>query len=359
MTARSWRRWLKRAPLFVVLSLLATACAKDAPQDALDPAGPIARQADNLFRPVFWIAVVIFVLVEGLVILVAVKFRQRREDQPEPAQIHGNNRLEFAWTLAPALLLLGIAIPTVITIQDLAAPPADDALMVEVTGKQWWWQYEYLDEKIITANELVIPVDREVFLNLESADVIHSFWVPRLAGKQDVVPGRTNTMRLIAEEPNQTYLGQCAEFCAISHANMRLRVRTLTAADFERWVAEQKAPAAESADGSLEARGRELFMANACIQCHSTDVGVASLGPNLAHLADRGTFAGSIFELDEENLLKWVQDAPSQKPMSPPTIDPSAPTTLINPGNKGMPSFLNILSEDEVRAIVAYLLSLK
>jgi cytochrome c oxidase subunit 2 len=346
-----------RAPLFLLLVFLA-ACAKDAPQDALQPAGPIAEQADNLFRPVFWIATAIFVLVEGLVIVVAVKFRQKRADQPEPKQIHGNTKLELGWTLAPALLLLGVAIPTVITIQDLAAPPAPDALHVTVTGKQWWWEFEYPEQGIVTANELVIPIDREVFLQLESADVIHSFWVPRLAGKQDVVPERTNTMRLIAVEAGQTYLGQCAEFCAISHANMRLRVDTLTPSGFDAWVREQQQPAPEPVAGSLEARGRELFQSNACIQCHATQVGGASLGPNLAHLASRDFFAGATFELNEENLFKWVQDAPSLKPMHPPRIEPNDPTALIEPANKGMPSFLRILSEGEIRAIVAYLLSL-
>lgn len=363
MTARSVCRRLLGASLFALLTLSAVACRVESAQSALDPEGPVARQQHNLFVPVFWIAAAIFVLVEGLIILVAIKFRQRSADQPEPKQIHGNARLELGWTLAPALILLAVAIPTVITINEQEAPAAAGALHVKVVGHQWWWEYQYPDFDIVTANEMVIPVDREIYLELESEDVIHSFWVPKLAGKKDVVPARTNTMRIQADVPDQTYFGQCAEFCAISHANMRLRVKTMSASGFDQWVREQQAPAFVPEPGSLAARGKQLFDTIACINCHTTQVGggAKGIGPNLAHLASREVFAGAIFELDHDNLLAWVKDAPSRKPMYPPRVDPNDPERkrLLEGGNKGMPSFLGILTDDEIEAIVAYLMSLR
>jgi cytochrome c oxidase subunit II len=333
-------RWIR--PLLGALALMfLAACAKDAPQDYLEPTGPIAEQVDSLFRPVFWIATAIFFIVEGLFIIAIIKFRDR-SDSKEPKQIHGNTKAELAWTLVPALLMVGVAIPTVVTIFDIEPKRSESELTVKVVGKQWWWEYEYLDTdpKIITANELVIPTDRQVFLELESSDVIHSFWVPKLAGKQDVVPGRTNTMTLIATEPGE-YYGQCAEFCSVSHANMRLRVHALEPAEFDRWVASMAAPAVE--DPSV-AEGRELF-ANNCAICHQVrgpgDEYAPSTGPNLTHFADRGTFGAAMWDLNEEDLIRWVTNAREMKP------------AVI------MPIFEDILSESEIRSIVAYLLTLK
>lgn len=330
-------------PLVGALALVVlAACAKNAPQDSLSPDGPIAEKIDALFRPVFWIAAFIFFLVEGLFIFAIVKFRDR-PGKPEPKQIHGNAKAEFAWTLVPALLLMGVAVPTVATIFELSPKRAPGQLTVKVTGKQWWWEYEYLDtsSKIITANELVIPTNREIFLELESSDVIHSFWVPKLAGKQDVVPGRTNTMMLLADKPGE-YFGQCAEFCSISHANMRLRVHALAPADFDAWVAQMLEPAVESTDAT--AGGQELFAAN-CAICHQVrgpgEEYAPSTGPNLTHLASRGTFGAALYDLDEEALTKWVANAREQKP------------GVI------MPVFEDVLTPGQIKAIVAYLLSLK
>ncbi|MFP5225515.1 MAG: cytochrome c oxidase subunit II [Actinomycetota bacterium] len=336
---------LKGRPLRPLLGALAllflAACAKDAPQDYLEPAGPLAEKVDSLFRPVFWIATAIFFIVEGLFIVAIIKFRDR-PGKADPKQIHGNAKAEIAWTIAPALLMLGVAIPTVVTIFDIQPKRTDDQLTVKVVGKQWWWEYEYLDTdpKIITANELVIPTDRQVFLELESSDVIHSFWVPKLAGKQDVVPGRTNTMTLIATEPGE-YYGQCAEFCSVSHANMRLRVRAMEPTDFDAWVADMAAPAVQ--DSSVS-EGRDLFVNN-CAICHQIrgpgDEYASNTGPNLTHFAERKTFGAATFDLGEEDLIRWVANARALKP------------GVI------MPVFEDILSEAEIRSIVAYLLTLE
>src|ERR1041384_553072 len=193
MRLRRLRRFAKPTIVVTALTLLVTACAAHAPQDALKPDGPAARTADHLFKPVFWIAAFVFFFVEGLAVYIMVKFRDR-PGREEPKQIHGNSRLEFTWTLIPALILFGVAIPTVATIFSLSAKHAPNEVRVKVVGHQWWWEYQYLqtNPEVFTANELVIPINRPIYLELDSVDVIHSFWVPKLAGKQDVVPERTN-----------------------------------------------------------------------------------------------------------------------------------------------------------------------
>ncbi len=345
---RSLRRLTRPLPLLLLFVL--AACAKDAPQDALDCAGPLCEQADSLFRPVFWIAVAIFVLVEGLIVFAAIKFRDRGRGD-EPKQVHGNTKLEIGWTVIPALLMLGVAIPTVITIFDITPVQAEDDVAVTVTAKQWWWEYEYTnvgEPNIITANELVIPTDRPVFLTLTSTDVIHSFWVPRLGGKQDVVPERENTLKLEAPEAG-TYEGQCAEFCGISHANMRLRVRALPPNEFTSWVAEQQADAREPVSADAIA-GRELFFdtglleQNSCINCHvikGTDA-AARVGPDLTHFASREMFAGAMFEVDDEDaVFDWIKNTRAMKP------------------GVVMPVFEGLLTDEQIRQLTAYILSLE
>ena len=355
-------RFLRRIarPLALVAPLVLAACATDAPQDALDCAGPVCQRADDLFRPVFWIAVAIFVIVEGAIVFAAIKFRDR-PGREEPRQVHGNTKLEFAWTLIPALLMAGVAVPTVYTIID-SAPALDSGdLEVTVVAKQWWWEYEYLnagDIPFFTANELVIPTGRSVFLNLTSDDVIHSFWIPRLAGKQDVVPGRTNTLELEASEPG-FFEGQCAEFCGISHANMRLRVRAVDPATFDAWVNDQIQPAQVPSDPNARA-GMDLFFGepvgatNACIQCHAIrgTEALARVGPDLTHFASRTWYAGTYLRLLDDDLTltdgaqdqlhAWIKN-----------------TRALKPGVR-MPPFEDLgLTDDQIDLLVAYLLSLK
>jgi cytochrome c oxidase subunit 2 len=307
------RRWAA----LVGLALLLAACASDAPQDSLDPAGPQARDIDNLFTPVIVIAAVVFVVVQALIVVAVIRFRRRPGDDELPDQIHGNTRLEIGWTILPALVLGVVSIFTVPVIFELNEEP-DDAVQVTVYGQKYWWAYEYgegsgAEETFETANELHIPVDTPVFLTLESKDVIHSFWAPRLNGKRDVVPGRTHTWTIQADEPG-AYSGQCAEFCGTSHPNMRLKVVAHTQEDYERWLEIQQQDAEEPTSGA-ELAGFELFQQRGCAGCHQVDGSWEEVAadsppaPNLTHLFGRSCFAGCIYDLTDRNELEaWLRD---------------------------------------------------
>ena len=338
-----------------VLALLAAGCAADAPQDFLKPVGENAKNADTLFKNVLIVAGLVFVLVEGGLLVFIVKFRRRSENEA-PVQTHGNSRAEFLWTLIPAVILAFVAIPTVRGIFAFAKEPTGDVLEIKVTGKQWWWQYTYPGlgaqpgTDLVTANELHMPTGKPVRLRMTSDDVIHSYWVPKLSGKQDVVPGHETAITLQTDTPG-TYLGQCAEYCGLSHALMRLTVVVQTPAEFEAWLGQQRQTPDAPVSNSLAARGKELFMngrsggtfpgGNACASCHTvagTDAkGIT--GPNLTHVSSRATFAGAIFPTNAENLTKWLEDPPKEKPGSV------------------MPKLG--LTDDEVRALVAYLETLR
>ncbi len=298
------------------LLLALAGCSENAPQDTMEPAGPVSQKILDLSEPVFLVAGIVFVLIMGLVTVAVIKFRERPDDTgPEPEQIHGNTKLEVGWTLIPALILFAIAIPTIATIFDLSQK-AENALNVTVVGHQFWWEYRYDDLGITSANELNIPAGVPVELTLESIDVIHSYWIPPLAGKTDVIPGRTNHMSFEADEPG-TFLGQCTEFCGLSHANMRAVAIAHDPADFEAWVASQRATPAAAAAESEAGAGLTTFNAKGCAGCHTVaGVSQGKVGPDLTHLYSRDTFAGSMFDLSEDNLRRWLEDPPGVKPGS-------------------------------------------
>jgi cytochrome c oxidase subunit 2 len=336
----------------VSLAVVAVACAPNATQSSLEPAGEEARKAYDLFVPVFWVAVGIFVLVEGALVLFALRYRHRKGRDAIPPQIHGNTRLEIAWTILPAVILAGVAVPTVTTIFDLARDPGPEALDVTVLAHQWWWEFDYPEQRVNTANELHIPTGRPVYLTMcavglgyddqrspsecqpggpDGAEpafvgdaVIHSFWPPELAGTQDVIPGRVSTMVLEADEPG-VYEGQCKEYCGLSHTYMRFTVVAHTPRDFELWVRDHQAPPRPFEPGSAAAEGLRVFLEAGCTACHAVDglldpggeriLGNNS-GPNLSHFASRDCFAGCIFENDDENLRRWLDDPPAMKPGS-------------------------------------------
>jgi len=348
MRVRSTKRLY--AVLFIAAAALLSACARDdLPQNTLAPLGPEAERIDNLFQPVFWIAVGVFVLVEGLLVYALVRFRHR-PGRGVPAQVHGNKRLEVAWTIAPAVLLAAIAVPTIGTIFALADRPPN-ALQITVTGHQWWWEAEYpaqpgVAQPVVTANEIHIPTGRPVYFSLtsEAADVIHSFWIPRLAGKQDVEPGRVNHMRVTAVDPG-LYFGQCAEFCGISHANMRLRVIAMVPEEFDAWLQGQARPAQPPDEGTLA-----ILNKAGCGGCHvinGIQGFVGTLGPDLTHFASRDTFASAILERSDENLRSWLRNPQAVKPGNDMTIGPNNA-----PGR-------SILTEDEIDALITYLNSLE
>ncbi len=342
-----WRTNALLLAIFLFGALLSIACQKTAstPQSTFGTQGDHAREVQDLFIPVIWLAVAVFILVEGLLVYALFRFRAKA-GQAKPTQIHGNTKLELVWTIIPVLLLAGIAVPTLSKIHKFAQPAGPSALTIKVTAHQWWWEFEYPEEKIVTANELHILVGRQVSVLLESADVIHSFWVPQLAGKQDIVPTHTNRRVFTALEPG-TYLGQCAEFCGASHANMHFRVMAQTPDDYEAWLKAQLAPAPEPTS-DLAKQGKELFGRSACIGCHTVESVPAArgkIGPNLSHVGSRTTIAAGVLDNNPQSMAKWLKDPPGIKP---------------NPGTKpgfAMPN-LN-LSDEQINALVAFLESLK
>jgi len=330
-------RTAKAAGLTAV-ALLLTSCVHNAPQDALKPKGTVSRELNNLFWPVFWIAVGVFVLVGGLILIAIIKFRERSEDEA-PVQVHGNTRLELTWTLIPFLLLAGIAIPTVKTVFDINRIPKD-GMVVEATGHRWWWQFSYPDQHFSTANELHIPTGQKIVIHLTSVDVIHNFWPPELAGKLYAIPGRTNRMVIEADQP-ATYYGQCAEYCGTSHANMRFRVIAQTPNDFETWVAQQRqGPATVDPTLADALAGQQLFGQTGCAGCHTVQgISAGIVGPDLTHLQSRSVFAGSIFAMNPNNLRAWLRNPPAEKP------------------GADMPNLH--LTEDQITKLIAYLETLK
>ncbi len=306
------------------------------PQNTLAPAGEVARDILSLFRLIFWMAAVVFVVVQGLLIYAIIRFRRRPGDTAMPAQVHGNTPLEVAWTIAPAIVLAVIAVPTIQTIGKLAEPPDDKPIVqVNVTGHQWWWEFQFPELGVLTANELHIPVGSRVDATLRSADVIHSFWVPRLSGKSDVFPGTRTTSRWFDADAPGEYQGQCAELCGASHALMKFRVIAQTQADFDAWVRSQKASAAATTGA-----GPTLFTNRGCGACHTIEgLAQGKVGPNLTHLASRGTLAAGMLTRTDANIAKWLANPPA-----------------IKPGSK-MPNLG--LAENEIQTLVAYLQSLK
>jgi len=318
-----------------------------------DTLGPVAESQLELFYVIFWVGLVVFVLVTGAILYAAIRYR-RRPGQGDPEQIHGHTQLEIAWTIVPALVLMVIAVPSVITIFDNANSPLPQekgGLTILATGHQWWFEFEYLDHDVVTANELHIPTGQPVNIKLDSVDVIHSFWIPKIAGKVDMIPNNDNHMWIQADEPGE-YFGQCAEFCGESHAHMRFKVIAQPKEEFEAWLQAQGQDALAPSDG-LAKEGEALFMSRegGCFACHTIE-GTArargTVGPNLTHFASRGAFAGSIIENTQENLRKWLEDPEEMKSGNIMARDAG-----VYNGS------LAALTEPQVSALMAYLRSLE
>jgi cytochrome c oxidase subunit 2 len=308
---------------------------------------PQATPADSVYSVsmlMLAICAAIFLVVGGLLAFTIVRFRRRKmDDSREPAQVYGSNRIEIAWTVIPVLIVLVLGMATARTVMEVQNKrmPAN-ALKVTVVGHQWWWEFRYPELGIVTANELHVPLSTaakaaHTLLKLESADVAHSFWMPQLAGKTDVIPGITNTMWI---DPRQEgiFLGNCAEYCGTQHANMLLRVIVEPFADFEKWAAAQKVDAVS--DPRLES-ARARFLSTSCINCHAVSgtTATGTFGPDLSHLMSRATLGSGVIPNTPENLRSWVKD-------------PQA----IKRGNL-MPNMQ--LNSRELNEIVLYLSSLK
>ncbi|MGI9608908.1 MAG: cytochrome c oxidase subunit II [Acidimicrobiia bacterium] len=322
---------ISRIVVLVGATLVLGACqlagSEEKPLTTFDPAGPFAEQIDGLFWLVFWIAAAIFVLVEGAVLFAVFRFRDKKGAK-EAKQIHGNPKLEVLWTVIPALILAGIAVPTVSGVFDLTECDPS-AIEIEVIGHQWWFEYRYPDAEFNTANVMVIPTGQEICAQMTSEDVLHNFWVPSLNGKRYLIPGQTTELRLQADEPGE-YWGHCAEFCGLSHSLMRARVLAVSPAEYDVWLEEQKLAAPLPQEGTPEFDGFQVFLNKGCTQCHGVrfdDDSASNIiatdafnGPDLTHFASRGFFAGATLPEEgedfESSLKRWLADPPQVKPGS-------------------------------------------
>ncbi|MBI4638714.1 MAG: cytochrome c oxidase subunit II [Candidatus Rokubacteria bacterium] len=311
-------------------------CAWDAPMTTVIPRSDLARAILPVYEIITWTAAAIALVVFVALAWILVRFRAGT-GAPLPAQTPGHSLLEITWTIAPAFVLLVIGIPTIQVIFRTQEPPPPRALEVTVLGKQWWWEFRYPALGVVTANELHLPAGRPVVLRLEGPDVIHSFWVPQLGGKRDVVPGRSNQIVLTADTPGE-YWGQCAEFCGASHARMGMRVIVDAPDAFDRWVSAQRAPAVEPAGPAAD--GKTIYARSACVGCHTIrGLSAGVLGPDLTHFGSRTMVAAGLLPNTVENVAAWVRN-------------PAA----FKPGVK-MPALG--LSDAEARAVAVYLTSLK
>jgi cytochrome c oxidase subunit 2 len=358
---RALRRLRRVAPVLPLLVLFAGACSPEHyPQTALRPLSDYARIGDSIQNTTLYWAFGVFVLVEGALLYAIFRFRGKPDD-PEPRQVHGNTAIEIIWTVIPALILAAIAVPTVKGIFETNAIPKGDVLTVDVIGHQWWWEFRYPALNLTTANEVHLPVGQTVLFRMGTADVVHSFWPPRFAGKRDVFPNRETRMWFKAEAAGE-YPGQCAEFCGIEHGRMAFRVRAQTPEEFQAWVAhmqtlgpkpaktaagavdsvrtasagaavqagQQPAPGAKPQASDKDtaaaapappsdpayAAGEKLFLAKGCVGCHSlqaVDAPKGMIGPNLANVGARSYIGAGSFKNTDETLARWIQNPQALK----------------------------------------------
>lgn len=372
-----------------ILALSTLGCAGDYPQSSIAPASDFAQTIHSLYVDIFWWTMAILVVVWVALAYILIRFRDR-PDAPEPKQVHGHLGLEIAWTIVPALIVVAIAIPTIQAVFSTQQQDPETALVVDVIGHQYWWEFSYPDQAVKTANELHLPAGQPISLRISSADVMHSFWVPMLGGKRDANPLRLrpegvdtkyNWIHLTADEPG-VYWGQCAEFCGASHALMGLRVVVHEPEQFERWVADWhgeepqfagvgddelpetlvRTAALEVQDEAVEStpdlvvdplveQGREVFHSNTCIACHAIQGTNAQgeIAPNLTLFGRRTTLGAGWLENNPDNLRHWIT--------APHEVKPGVlmPGVAVAGGNWPATN----LNEDQVEAVAAYLLSLK
>lgn len=352
---RGTKRWLLLVTSMLLFSILLAACGQGNPPSILEPVGPIADSEGFVFWAILIIATIVFVIVEGVLIFSIVRYRGRSGD-PAPRQIHGNTTIELIWTIVPAVFLIVVLFFTIRGLFAVAPStmPQGNTVEVEAVGHQWWWEFYYPQYHITTADSMNVPVGTTIHVTLYSNNVIHSFWVPQVTGKTDVIPGHANDKWFVVDKDKPgKYLGICAEYCGTQHANMRFEVVATAPDAFQTWVSTQQ-QAAAAPSGGLAADGAKIF-AGQCVACHGI-VGVnlkteddphvqcdnpdtaCLVGPNLTHFGSRDFIAGGVLDNTPENLAKWLKD-------------PQA----VKPGN----DMVVQLTDDQIKALVAYLESLK
>lgn len=281
---------------------------------------PVSGRASDilhLFIYVIVLSLIVFFGTEAALFYFVFRFRDRGNQEGEPEQIAGNRRLEMIWTAVPAIMLISVFVWVVVAMRQIGAPPAGgDPLTVEVIGHQWWWEYRYPDQGVVTANELHIPTGETIHMKITSADVIHDFWAPQLGRKMDMIPGQINEFYLHADQPG-TYDGTCAEYCGAQHAWMRIRVIAQTPAQFNAWVAQQRQQAPPPPAGDA-ARGEQDFLTGEgnCASCHTiagTDA-KGTVGPDLTHVGSRETLASGVLTNTPANMRNWLTDPQAVKP---------------------------------------------
>ena len=281
----------------------------------LDTASPNAREVRKLFWLVMGFSIFVLSIVVAFMIAGIVGGVRDRNHDVEPPQTHGNLKLEMAWTIIPLIILAILLVPTLSAIYQLdgfAAP--EDAIEVNVIGRQFWWEMDYRESGVRTANELVVPVGTPVRLNLSSGDTMHSFWIPQVAGKTDLIPGNQRTLWFTADREGVFY-GQCAEICGDSHANMRLRLVALSPEDYAAWE-DGALQAAAAPQAELAVAGSQLFISKGCINCHAVQ-GVNTYnrtGPDLSHIGSRTSIAAGILANTPENMIRWLRFTDTVKP---------------------------------------------
>lgn len=374
---RGMKRWAILIPALLLSALLIAAC-EPTPQTMMNPAGPVATNELNLFWFILVVATIVFVAVEGWLIFSIIRYRER-PNMPNPRQIHGNNTVELIWTIAPSIFLFAVLAGTIYTMFSLQQP-AGPKLEVRAVGHQWWWEFDYLNQHIVTADTLYVPTNTIVQVDLHSDNVIHSFWIPALTGKTDVIPGHNNTLWFKAYTNNTatTYRGACAEYCGTQHAHMNFTVVVVDPATFSTWLSGQQ-QAARTPTSSLAQQGQKIFTQSGCTSCHgivgvdlkSFDSTTTSLGlptsslkgPNLTHFGSRSLIAGGVFETGGN--YSWANDPAcsivngqvankSACGLYQWLLDPGA----VKPGND-MTGQTSSLSDAQITALVAYLESLQ
>jgi cytochrome c oxidase subunit 2 len=321
------------------VALIPMAANAENPYSHISPRSNVTGDIQFLYKVVFWMALVVFIGVQFGIAYTALRYRRRHEDEPRPEQIHGNKTLEIAWTIIPAVILIVIFIPTVRTMFDFDAAAKDGEVVIDVYGKQWWWEVHYAQPdtvaEVITANEIYVPVGKKVQVNLYTNNVIHSFWVPQLSGKMDLIPGHVNSIGFTAEQTG-VYFGECAEYCGDSHALMRFKVIVVDEATFGQWASTIVAPPGSQVAALTGDVAKTPAEFGVCLGCHRVNgtnattapvglnqaaevegggAGPAKIaGPNLTSFACRTTIGAGAMPNDAEHLREWLHDPGAVKP---------------------------------------------